>query len=240
MHHAPYNDIAEWYENYLRENPLYHEVLLPSLLDLIGDVQRQRVCDFACGQGWVAREIARRGAQVTGIDLADHLLALARRYEEEEPLGIVYVQDDVRHASLLANDSFDGCVCVLALMDIDDLQAAFQTIRRVLKRSGWLVFAITHPCFELPHAQWITMDNGDTVRAVRGYFHEQFWMSEGGGIRSRVGSHHRMLSTYLNTLVAAKFSLERVIEPLATSERVKQVPGNREVPSLLLIRAHAL
>jgi len=49
------------------------------------------ICDLACGQGWVARELARGGAQVTGLDLAPNLLALARRSEEQEPLGIVYV-----------------------------------------------------------------------------------------------------------------------------------------------------
>ncbi len=125
-------------------------------------------------------------------------------------------------------------------MDIPDLQAVFQTARRILKPGGWLVFAITHPCFELPHAQWITTENGQIVRAVRGYFQEGNWKSDGGGVRSRVGAHHRTLSTYLNTLVAANFTLERIVEPMASGERAEQVPGNREVPSLLLIRAHLL
>jgi hypothetical protein len=126
-------------------------------------------------------------------------------------------------------------------MDIPDLQAVFQTVQQLLKPEGWLVFAITHPCFQTPHAQWTTTGEGEVARAVRGYFKEGFWMSPPpGGVRSRVGAYHRMLSTYLNELAAAGFALERMIEPLANGERAGQVPGDQEVPSLLLIRAHLL
>lgn len=174
-----------------------------------------------------------------GIDLAENLLTLARQYEEQEPQGIVYQQDDAQSAHLLPNGTFDGVVCVLALMDIPDLQAVFQTARRILKPGGWLIFAVTHPCFEAPHAQWFTTNDGQIGRFVRGYFQEGNWKSERGGVRSRVGAYHRILSTYLNTLVAANFTLERMIEPMATGERAEQVPGNREVPSLLFMRAQS-
>jgi 2-polyprenyl-3-methyl-5-hydroxy-6-metoxy-1,4-benzoquinol methylase len=60
---------------------------------------------------WVARELARRGAQVTGLDLAPNLLALARRYEEQEPLGIRYMQGDAELAEGLNDQQFTGCVC---------------------------------------------------------------------------------------------------------------------------------
>ena len=93
MTHASYDDIAEWYDQYLRDRPVYSEVILPNLLALVGEVAGEVICDLACGQGWVARELARRGAQATGLDLAPNLLALAQRYEEQDPLGIVYVKE---------------------------------------------------------------------------------------------------------------------------------------------------
>jgi 2-polyprenyl-3-methyl-5-hydroxy-6-metoxy-1,4-benzoquinol methylase len=88
VNHASYDDIAEWYDIYLQENPIYHEIVLPNLLELAGETRGQTICDLACGQSWIARELARRGAHVTGVDLAEPLLALARRYEERDPLGI--------------------------------------------------------------------------------------------------------------------------------------------------------
>lgn len=240
MSQAAYNEIAEWYDNYLSENVIYREMVAPSLFDLIGDIHGQAVCDLACGQGWITRELARHGARVTGVDLSDQLLEIARRYEEQEPLGIRYQQGNVQHPDVLAGSAFDGCVCNMSLTDIPDLAATFATMRRLLKSGGWLVFSITHPCFEPPYAQWVTLADGSVARAVNKYFHEGFWRSENGGIRSRVGAHHRMLSTYLNELAAAGFALERMLEPVATGERARQVAGNCEVPSLLLVRARCI
>lgn len=241
MTRASYNEIAEWYDQFLRERPIYREVILPNLLTLLGEVNREVICDLACGQGWVARELARRGAQVTGLDLAPNLLALAHRYEEQEPLGIVYVQGDAQQAEGLRDHQFTGCVCVLALINIPDLQATFQSIRRILQPGGWLVFVIPHPCFETPHAQWTTLPDPAHPfgRIVTGYFAERQWFSSNPhGVRSRVGDYHRMLSTYLNELSAAGFVLERALEPGPSASQAERVPGNREIPTLLLIRAH--
>ena len=176
---------------------------------------------------------------MTGVDLAEQLLVLARRYEEREPLGIEYLQDDAQSPQTLTEASFDGTTCILALMTIPDLGAVFHTVRRILKPGGWFVFAITHPCFETPHAGWLSTDEGTVVRTVGGYFHECFWTSRNpGGVRGRVGEYHRMLSTYLNALIATGFALEHMRELAAIGKRVEQVPGEHEVPSLLFVRAH--
>src|SRR5947209_2283826 len=98
MNQSSYNTIATWYDRSLDENPLYREDMLRHLITLIGDVHGQYVCDLACGQGWIARELAQRGAQVTGVDVATTLLDLARQQEEQQPLGLLYLQDDAQHA----------------------------------------------------------------------------------------------------------------------------------------------
>jgi len=239
MSNTSYNDIAGWYDAYLRENPLYREVVLPNVLALVGDVREQYICDLACGQGWIARELTQRGARVTGIDLAENLLAIARQHEQQAPLGINYTHGDAHHAHELPDGDFDGCICVMALMNLDDIPAVFQTVYRILKPGGWFVFAITHPCFQTPGAQWITMPVGKTARVVSDYFTECIWASDSpGGVRSRVGEHHRMLSTYLNALVAAGFVFEQIVEPVGSGESSNQKPGRQEVPIILLVRSH--
>jgi ubiquinone/menaquinone biosynthesis C-methylase UbiE len=245
-----YNDIAEWYDRYIRERAVYSEVILPGVMELVGDVHNRTICDLACGQGYIAREMARRGANVTGLDLAPKLLEIARGYEAEAPLGIRYLQGDAQEASVLDENSFTGCVCVMALINIPDLKATFQTVHRILEPNGWFCFVISHPCFDTPQAEWITLSNPEHPigRVVTGYFDERLWLStrvrkEGAvGVRGRVGDYHRMLSTYLNTLVSTGFAFERMEEPqaLVGGKRAEQVPGNSQIPTLLLIRAHAL
>jgi SAM-dependent methyltransferase len=63
-----------------------------ALLDLLGDASEPRVLDLPCGEGRVARELARRGAEVIAADVSAAMLARARAFEPAEPLGITYVE----------------------------------------------------------------------------------------------------------------------------------------------------
>jgi hypothetical protein len=46
MTQASYNDIAEWYDQFLQERPVYTEVILPNLLALTGEVEGEVICDL--------------------------------------------------------------------------------------------------------------------------------------------------------------------------------------------------
>jgi ubiquinone/menaquinone biosynthesis C-methylase UbiE len=234
---SAYDEIAEWYEQSFVTGSPVHALALPALLELTGDVAGRIVCDLACGQGIVARELARRGASVVGIDLSARLLEIARRYEEAEPLGIVYRQGDAQSLPEIADAAFEGVTCCLALMDMPDLTACLRTVARILKPQGWFVFAITHPCFQLPEARWTGKAGGTVRREVRGYFREGYWQSANPyGVRGKVGAYHRTLSAYLNALHDAGLTLERTLEPQAQEEVAGRVPGYREVPAVLAAR----
>src|SRR5437660_8623137 len=98
--HARYDEIADFYEAFAPD--VYDDPPTAALLSLVGDVSGLRLLDLACGHGRLTRELARRGAQVTGVDLAAALLAKARVREQAHPLGITYVQADVASPAALA------------------------------------------------------------------------------------------------------------------------------------------
>jgi ubiquinone/menaquinone biosynthesis C-methylase UbiE len=231
---ASYDAIAEWYDTSVTQGgPFFQQ----AVLDLVGAVGGKQLCDLACGQGIVARELARRSARVTGIDLSAGLLDIARRYEEDEPLGVQYRQGDAQVLATITDGSFDGVTCNLALMDIPDPAAVFRAAHRITRAGGWFVFSIIHPCFFPPDSLWVTDDDGDVSRKVLGYFSERFWHSYNpAGVRGQVGAHHRMLSTYLNLLVETGWQFERSIEPQGTGKIADRVPGYAEVPVMLAIR----
>jgi ubiquinone/menaquinone biosynthesis C-methylase UbiE len=237
MTSAAYDAIAAWYDDAIRRGSLLHDLIIPHLADLIGEIQGQRVCDLGCGQGVIARQLARQGAQVVGMDLSAELLAIARRDEEAEPLGIVYVHDDAQALATVADAAFDGVLCNMALVDIPDLDAALQSVQRILRPEGWFVFTITHPCFQTPASWWEADADGTTQRVVRAYFDEGFWRSDNPhGVRGQVGAYHRTLSTYVNALAEANLVLERLLEPQATGHIAERLPGYAEVPAVLLAR----
>jgi ubiquinone/menaquinone biosynthesis C-methylase UbiE len=234
---SSYEPIAAWYDNLVRTDPLYTQMVVPSLLKLAGNVDGLVVCDLACGQGLVSRELARLGAQVTGVDLSATLLEMARRSERIEPLGVEYCEDDAQHLATLPGGVFDGVTCSMALMNIHDLEACARSVHRVLKPNGWFVATITHPCFQMPGARWIEKDNQRVVREVTGYFEEGYWESGNpDSVRAQIGEHHRTLSTYVNTFAVAGMVLQRLDEPVACGDRAASVPGNLEIPSILSMR----
>jgi 2-polyprenyl-3-methyl-5-hydroxy-6-metoxy-1,4-benzoquinol methylase len=182
-----------------------------ALLDLLGGVTTMRVLDLPCGEGRVARELARRGARVVGADISDAMLGRARALERREPLGIDYLRVDGTRPDALRSERFDRVVCNFGLSDIDDLRGVLATMTRVLDPGGMLVFSILHPCFP----GWGAALPGDSPPGL-GYFSECWWAATEGPSadpRHTVGTNHRMLSTYLNAFARAGLVLEAASEP---------------------------
>jgi ubiquinone/menaquinone biosynthesis C-methylase UbiE len=231
-----YDAIAEWYDGWVGSDAMREDPFFPAVEALMGEVAGRRVCDLACGQGRVARYLAAMGARVTGIDLSERLLAIARRREAEKPRGIEYRHGDARKLAGVAGDSFDIVVCHMALMDIPDLDPALQSVARVLRPDGGFVFSIIHPCSNPPRSGEMATEDG-VVWTVRGYWEEGYWRSEARtGPPGTVGSYHRTLSTYVNTLTDAGLMVERMSEPRATGALAARRTVWVEVPAILAMR----
>lgn len=203
-----------------------------ALFELTGPVAGRDVLDLACGHGRVARELARRGGNVTGIDISAGLLARAGADEVKEPLGVTYVLGDVSSDSTLADSAFDLVVCSFGLSDIDDLDGALKSVARVLRPGGAFVFSTLHPCFP----------GGPDVAASwppgSGYFGEGWWLpdDELSTLRRQVGTNHRTLATYMNALTAHGLPVDAVIEPRPDAAWASRRPGLDSVPVFLVAR----
>ncbi len=234
---ARYDEIADWYNERVRADELLFDLFVPDMFRLMGNIDGQHVCDLACGQGVIARQLASKGASVVGIDIAGKLLDYARREEETHPLGIVYLHDDAQTLSSVADATFDGVVCNMALVDIPNIDAILHSVHRILRDGGWFVFSITHPCFKTPAASWEQGEDGILYCKVGAYFTEGFWRSDNPrGVRGQVGAYHRMLSTYLNALADAGFWLEQAVEPRAVGTIADRLPVYTEVPLAFVAR----
>lgn len=236
---APYDEIADWYDAMVRSGRMGIEASCDVLLRLAGPVAGLDICDLACGQGVIARALARAGALATSIDLSAKLLTIAQAEEAARPLGITYLQDDACTGAALPTAAFDGATCNMALMDIPDLTAALATARRILRPGGWFAFAITHPCVQMPGGYWDRRADGRVARILGDYYAEGFWRSDprSPGVRAKVGAHHRTLSTLVNSLVAAHLAIERIEEPrpdLTTEERAALLADPARGPVVLL------
>ena len=85
-----------------------------ALMRLIGNPTGKTVIDIACGEGFYTRMIRQRGAaKVTGVDLSEKMIGLARASEAQQRLGIDYIVGDGRDLGVAAN--FDLAVAAYFL-----------------------------------------------------------------------------------------------------------------------------
>lgn len=244
---SEYDKVGDFYVNWLDENvPDRDTQIQPSteiMLAMLGDVQGSNICDLGCGEGYLSRILASRGALVTGVDISRLLLRHAREHSNQR--GITYFLDDAQAMNQVSDASMDAVICNMALMDIPDLTATFSSVRRVLVSGGKFVFSILHPCFftpfnaENPAEDLDAEGNFKALRIVR-YGREGKWFSDGVGMCGTLGSYHRTLSTYFNTLSASKFQLAEVSEPLAPVLDATTKCRESIVPTLLIAKSIAL
>src|SRR3954447_16634109 len=200
-----YDAVADFYEAGFSDV----DPVLATLLDLLGPVDRLRVLDLACGHGRATRELARRGARVTGVDVSRALLDKAEAAERALPLGIRYTHGDAAGSHWLAAGSYDAVICSFALSDIDDLDGAVGAAAAALRPDGRFVFSILHPCF--PGGGQVSGSWPSTGR----YYDEGRWTPDGAltSLRRQVGACHRTLATYLNTMRQHGLCLDELREP---------------------------
>ena len=246
-----WDDNAETWARHVRAGYDTFRDLLnnPAFFAFVGDLSGKEVLDAGCGEGYNTRLSARQGAKMTGVDVSERMIALAREEEQCEPLGIRY---KVASASALPfpDESFDAVLSTMTLMDLPDYEGAVRDFWRVLRSGGLLAFNICHPCFDHTIRLWEYDDDGE-VTGVRltSYYHTGSRMAT-WGFRTApdaeevapfvVPCFHRTLADIINPLCEAGFRIEAIAEPRPTEEACQtdsRLRKHQLIPQTLCVRA---
>ena len=141
---AKFSDLAHrWWDPESEFRPL-HQInplrleWIHGLVSLMG----KRVVDVGCGGGILADAMARKGADVLGIDLATKSLKVAQLHALEA--GTSGVQYREISAEALASEQpgqFDVVTCMEMLEHVPDPASVVQACSRLVKPGGWVFFS---------------------------------------------------------------------------------------------------
>jgi SAM-dependent methyltransferase len=133
-----------------------------------------RVLDVACGHGRHTLELARRGFRVTGVDLSEPSLALAREAAADEDLDVELVHADMREIPF--REEFDAAVNLFTsfgyLESEQEDERALAAIARGLKPGGALLLETINAAVLLRLYRteaWSELDDGTLMLEQRSY-----------------------------------------------------------------------
>ena len=109
--------------------------------DLAGGLQGKRVVDVGCGGGILSESMARAGAQVTGIDLAEKPLKVAKLHKLESGVEVDYRLIAAEELAAVEPESFDVVTCMEMLEHVPDPVSVMTACARMVKPGGWVFFS---------------------------------------------------------------------------------------------------
>ncbi|HEY7739129.1 MAG TPA: bifunctional 2-polyprenyl-6-hydroxyphenol methylase/3-demethylubiquinol 3-O-methyltransferase UbiG [Steroidobacteraceae bacterium] len=116
--------------------------LNPARLDYIearAGLAGRRALDVGCGGGLLAEGMARRGARVTGIDLAPAVLEVARLHALDAGIEVDYRQVAAEALAAAESGTFDLVTCLEMLEHVPDPAGILQAIARLVRPGGDVV-----------------------------------------------------------------------------------------------------
>jgi len=132
-----------WWDPTSEFRPL-HEInplRLAHIERLAGGLAGKRVLDVGCGGGILAEAMAAKGAQVTGIDLAERALKVAQLHAIEVGSGVDYRLVSAEDLAAEAPESFDVVTCMEMLEHVPQPASVVAACARLAKPGGHVFFS---------------------------------------------------------------------------------------------------
>ncbi len=131
-----------WWDKNSEFKPL-HEInpLRANYIDLHSPVAEQQLLDVGCGGGILCEAMAQRGAIVSGIDMGEAPLSVAKLHQLESGLTINYQQSTAEDLAQTAADQYDIVTCLEMLEHVPDPGSVIQACAKLCKPGGHLYFS---------------------------------------------------------------------------------------------------
>jgi 2-polyprenyl-6-hydroxyphenyl methylase/3-demethylubiquinone-9 3-methyltransferase len=134
---------SRWWDKESEFKPLHD--INPLRLDYIdkrvGGLAEKSVLDVGCGGGILSESMAQRGAKVTGIDMSEGPLSVAKLHLYESGLNVDYQSTTAEQLATERPDSFDIVTCMEMLEHVPDPASVIWACHNLVKPGGQVFFS---------------------------------------------------------------------------------------------------
>jgi len=140
---AKFEELASrWWDRNSEFKPL-HDInpLRVDFIDRIGSLAEKKVLDVGCGGGLLSEAMAHRGAEVTGIDMGEAPLKVAKLHGLESGAQVSYRRITAEDLADEMPASFDLVTCMEMLEHVPDPESVVRACARLVKPGGQVFFS---------------------------------------------------------------------------------------------------
>ncbi len=197
----------------------------PILFGMLPDLRGKKILDIGCGMGQHARQYADMGAaSVLGIDLSEKMLAYAEAHNSGS--NITYRRMAMEDLDTIG-ETFDLVTSSLVFDYAEDFPGLMRKIHARMNRDAEFVFSMSHPivtAWDGAYDRYTRTETGERLYAnLRNYCKEG--LRKVDWVVSGYECYHRMVSSLINGLTGAGFTIEECQEARLPDEMREQYPA---------------
>lgn len=195
---------AHWWDPH-GEFKTLHEIN-PLRLDYINQrapLVGKKVIDIGCGGGILSESIAKAGANVTGIDMSEAALNVARLHQYESGVDVEYILTPAEDIAVTRPHSYDIVTCLEMLEHVPDPASIVKACAALVKPGGHVFFStlnrnIKSYLFAVIGAEyvmrWLPQNTHDYAKFIRPSELEEWGRLAGLSVKDITGLEYHLLT----------------------------------------------
>ncbi|MDQ7096464.1 class I SAM-dependent methyltransferase [Desulfosporosinus sp. PR] len=224
-----YEEMAEYYFNYVDSKPFNAYYERPATISLLSDVKGKKVLDAGCAAGWYTKRLLEKGASVIAVDFSPKMVDMTKNRVGNE--AVVIRADLNEPLSFIKDEFLDVVLSSLTLHYLKNWDNVMSEFNRILKRAGELIFSVHHPFMDF------TVFNRDNYFLTE--LLDDEWDTNCGKVK--VQFYRRPLSKIVSSVIDAGFIIEKLLEPMPIEQFKIDQPNTYDrltkKPQFLFIKA---
>lgn len=134
---------SRWWDKEGDFKPLHdiNPLRLKFIMDRVGNLHGKKVLDVGCGGGILTESLAKEGATVTGIDMGEMPLQVAKLHKLESGVEVDYLQSTAEEFAENHAGQFDVVTCLEMLEHVPEPSSIIEACRKLVKPDGHVFFS---------------------------------------------------------------------------------------------------